>query len=91
MRELMKRLDKLETAQAYRVRPPLRIVRQFIGVNPNGGGPLFDPSWAEGRWPQRSRGYPGEGERIERAPGESGEAFEARAREHFHDCGYYIG
>ena len=76
MRDLLQRLERLETAAAAKVpAEPLRIIRRIIGVAPGGGPAPFEPEWATARNDRSAA--------IQREAGESVEAFEARALERF--------
>lgn len=71
MRDLMKRLERLETQSAVLSRP--RIVRRIISRT----GEPWNPIWARARRDSL--------ESIERGPGESVQDFEGRAAERFGD------
>ena len=72
MRELVKRLDRLETAGSNTLEP-IRIIHQIIGAE-NGRPTPWRPNWARCG-----------DERLTRHDSESSDAFEARALAHFAD------
>jgi hypothetical protein len=72
MRDLLKRIDRLEQEQAPRAEPFRAIIR-LIKPLPGGGGPApWKPTWAQEIHKPDARS-------LKREGGESGEAFEARA------------
>ena len=80
MRDVLKRLERLEQETVGRDHGIGQMVIRFIGSDGNGGALPWEPRWANCA-----------GEKIQREDGESPEAFEDRAKVRFPEGLIFMG